>query len=457
MRKTYSILLLLLVLLMPAQAQAHTGHLSQTQTFTQDVGPYEVAITIEMPSAVPSPLYLNIAPPANIGAAQLVFRAVPRGFPLDGAPEARVDTLPGPQGIYYTQLDVDRAGEWELDVQVSGAEGSGQARIPFVIVIPPLPAYTIPLIASLGGLIGLMLTSVLLAAATHGKTKGIPAWLDRLIGYGIFICLVSAVIFGVQQISANLQGSQADPNAVVAGRPHANMTLQTEPATANAGQPVRLTFDLSDGSTGLPIDDLVTHHDALMHLIVVDETGTFFAHVHPASSAPGRYSTTVTPDRPGRYTAYAEIVRLDSGTQVLERDFEVGGASVPAAGAAPGLGKRQIGDLEIDVSSSIQPLKAGRQATITLSVSSGGAPVIDIKPWLGMAGHLIARSAGGEILGHIHAVGPMPATTAVGPLPSYGPDIRFVYTFPLPGRYHLWGQFQHNGAIVTVPITVDVE
>jgi hypothetical protein len=39
----------------------------------------------------------------------------------------------------------------------------------------------------------------------------------------------------------------------------------------------------------------------------------------------------------------------------------------------------------------------------------------------------------------------------------YGPDIRFVYTFPQPGRYHLWGQFRRAGAIVTVPVTVEVE
>ena len=40
---------------------------------------------------------------------------------------------------------------------------------------------------------------------------------------------------------------------------------------------------------------------------------------------------------------------------------------------------------------------------------------------------------------------------------SYGPAIQFVYTFPQPGRYQLWGQFKRNGAIVTVPVSVEVE
>jgi hypothetical protein len=39
----------------------------------------------------------------------------------------------------------------------------------------------------------------------------------------------------------------------------------------------------------------------------------------------------------------------------------------------------------------------------------------------------------------------------------YGPNIRFAYTFPQPGRYQLWGQFRHAGAIVTVPLLVEVE
>ena len=43
------------------------------------------------------------------------------------------------------------------------------------------------------------------------------------------------------------------------------------------------------------------------------------------------------------------------------------------------------------------------------------------------------------------------------PVRPYGPAIQFVYTFPQPGRYQLWGQFKRNGAIVTVPVSVEVE
>lgn len=41
-------------------------------------------------------------------------------------------------------------------------------------------------------------------------------------------------------------------------------------------------------------------------------------------------AAALTPDRPGRYTVYAEIERRDSGTQVLTRDFTLGGGATAA-------------------------------------------------------------------------------------------------------------------------------
>jgi hypothetical protein len=201
---------------------------------------------------------------------------------------------------------------------------------------------------------------------------------------------------------------------------------------------------------------LIPHHDSLMHLVVISADSAFFTHIHPPRMAPGRYVIPITPDRPGRYTAYVEIERQDSGTQVIARDFTVGGA---AAGAPPasaaGFGARALGEMQVDVSASAPP-RAGQQTTLTFSFSAAGTPVNDLEPWLGMAGHLIARSQDGAVYGHIHAAEAMAPSGIAGAGMRYGPSIRFVYTFPQPGRYQLWAQFKHAGAIVTVPLVVDV-
>lgn len=68
---------------------------------------------------------------------------------------------------------------------------------------------------------------------------------------------------------------------------------------------------------------------------------------------------------------------------------------------------------------------------------------------------MIARSDDGAIFAHVHAVGLMAPAGLMATGVNYGPDIRFVYTFPQQGRYQIWGQFRHAGQIVTVPLAVD--
>jgi hypothetical protein len=454
-------MILAMIVVAPGRALAHGGHSGPSQTFTQLIGPYEIAITVEIPPSAPSPLYLDILPQEDVSGATMQFRAVPRGAPFEGAPVAEVQGNAGQQGVYFTQLDVDRLGDWDLEARISGPKGSGVARIPFTIVAQPLPAGSVGLFAGLGGLVVLMIASIALAAISQRRGRPAPSWANWLIGQGMFACLIVAAIFGIQQFTSAIQSAQAaaDPTAATVGlgRPHANLALHTTPDIPVAGQPLTLTLNLSDGSSGLPVEDLIPHHEALVHLVVISADGVYYTHIHPPRTAPGQYAVALTPDRPGRYTAYAEIQRQDSGTQVIARDFEVAGAAVAAAPPVQGLGPREAAGMQVDVTSSLMPLKAGKQATLTFSFSSAGKPVSDLQPWLGMAGHMIARSADAAIFAHVHAVGPMAPSGIVSSGTVYGPDIRFVYTFPQPGRYQVWGQFRHAQQIVTVPLEVIIE
>ncbi|MDZ4720803.1 MAG: hypothetical protein SH847_20290 [Roseiflexaceae bacterium] len=454
MRVRVLLLSILLVALAPSVALAHGGHASPIQTFTQSVGPYELAITVELPTAVPAPLYLVVTPQGEIEQTTIRIQAVPRGFPLEGAAVAEIKTYPGTR-VYYSELSADRDGEWELDLQASGPRGDGQARIPFTITIPPIAAETIPLAIALGLMLLLMLSSFSLGALAKQRGRPLPIMADRILGYGIFACLIVEIVLGGQQ-AARQFSPQPQP---ASGRPHVNAVLSTNPTQPVAQKPLILTIDLSDGSTGLPVDDIIPHHDALLHLVLIDDTGAAFLHIHPGSIVPGRFRIPVTIERPGSYTAYIEIERQDSGTQIIERRFTVTGSQPAPAIDPPGLGTRTIGDLDIQVTSSLQSIQAGRQTTLTFSVSQAGKPVTDIEPWLGMAGHLIVRSDGGNVYGHVHAVGAMFSPTssvAVITPPSYGPDIQFVYTFAQPGSYRLWAQFQHNSQIITVPVMLNV-
>lgn len=454
-------LILAISMLAPAQIiQAHGGHVSQNQTFTQSVGSYELGITIELPPALPSPLYINLSPQDDFTGAQVTFRAIPRGFPLEQASSTTLRYQPDTT-VYYTQLDVDRAGDWELDVQVSGPRGEGQARIPFSISVAQLSASTIPLIVSLSALGLLMVLNLVLAGIAQQRKRLIPAVVERLIGSMIYATIVASVIFGAQQLLSQQSDAQANnveasANATLPlGRPHANVVVQLDPPQPYLNEPVRLRFDLSDGSTGLPIDDLIPHHDALLHLALIDASNTSFAHIHPANIAAGRFEIMHSFERAGEYTAYIEIERMDSGIQVLERRFRVSGPEASPAAEPTSFGVRNVGNVQVDVSSQ-QPPRAGRQTTLTFSFSENGKPITTIEPWLGMPGHMMTRSEDGQIFGHIHAYGPMASTGNAAMQPVFGPDIRFVYTFPQAGRYYIWGQSKYQNAIITVPLVVDV-
>jgi hypothetical protein len=448
---------LLIAALAPPRVFAHGGHQAAgMQTFTQMVGPYELAVTVELPLATPAPLYLTLVSPQNLAGTTVTFRAAPRGYSFEGAPTAQVQGL-GMPTTYLSELPIERPGDWDIEVSASGPEGDGSARLPITVVVQPLPITSIVLFAAIGTLIVLMLTNILLSVLYQRRGRALPRGLNWAMGQGMFACVIVTIIFGIQQANAQFQSAVA-ASAVGDGRPHANMVLATVPPAPIAGQPLSLTLDLSDGSTGLPVDDIVPHHEALLHLVILSADGADFAHVHPARVAPGRYTISFTPAQPGRYTAYAEIQRQDSGTQVITSDFEVGGAAVGAAPPAPpGLGPREVAGMQVDVSSSVTPLKAGKQATLTFNFSADGAPVQDLQPWLGMAGHLIARRTDGALFSHIHAAEQMPPSDpllASGTV--YGPSIRFAYTFPQPGRYQLWAQFQRAGKIITVPLIVEV-
>lgn len=447
-------LALLAALLLPASARAHGDNTGPVQTYTQAVGPYELAVTLELPASTPGTVFIDVLPQVPVDGATMQFRAAPRGQGFDRAQAVELEGLAGPPTTYLTDLPVDRDGDWELEVRIDGPSGAGVATIPFALTTAPLPATTLALSGAVGLLVLLMVSNIATAAVAQRRGRPAPRWWSTLVGQGMFACLIVVAVLGVQQMAESWRAASAPPAS--GGRPHANMALGVSPAAPEAGQPATLTLDLTDGATGQPVEDLIPHHEALMHLVIIDQSGGFFAHVHPPRTGPGRYEIGLTPDRPGRYTAYAEIVRQDSGSQLLAREFQVYGEPGAADDPAPGLGSRQVGDLQVDVAASSDSIRAGRQTTLTFSFQSGGRPVQDVEPWLGMAGHLVARSDDGVTYSHVHAAEPMAPTGIAGSGTRYGPDIRFAYTFPQPGRYQLWAQFRHAGQIVTVPLTLDV-
>ncbi len=90
-------------------------------------------------------------------------------------------------------------------------------------------------------------------------------------------------------------------------------------------------------------------------------------------------------------------------------------------------------------------LTAGRESTLSFSVTRHGRPVTDLQPYLGAYGHLVALHAPGLEYSHVH---PASKDLAAG-------TITFDAELPKPGSYRLFVQFQTGGRVHTAAFTQD--
>ena len=99
-----------------------------------------------------------------------------------------------------------------------------------------------------------------------------------------------------------------------------------------------------------------------------------------------------------------------------------------------------------EVALDLSPV-AGEETSIVATVTKGGRPVTDLGQYLGELGHLVVLRDGDLTYVHGH-----PDSAAAA-----GPTIPFSATFPSGGRYRLFLEFEHAGAVHTAAFTVTVQ
>ncbi|HEX4813906.1 MAG TPA: hypothetical protein VFV66_14260 [Nonomuraea sp.] len=420
-------LVCVLVLSCAAPAAAHNVSAGADLRIAQTIAGMELTVVIKGTERVPGPLRIGLiayGPAVGPGAGSnggpdvgLRVRSVEDGRAVTGVARA------APRDPAYTELRVERAGPHELTLRAGGEV----AVVPFRVLVER-GSWAGPLVYGGFLLAGGLLVGGLLTGAIARPGHAL------LVGGGAAVGLTVAVMAVVVQPmlpAGPPDGAAPAASAQAAGRPYVQGRVETVPARPAVGEEFTLRVDVVDGSTGRPVDDLAVHHEALAHLIVTSEDGRYFRHVHPLRTAPGRLEVRLRADRPGSYVAHAELERQDSGGQLLSGRFAITAAQATTGGT----------DGEADgVVPAMRPVVpvAGRPATIELAASG------PVRPWLGMTGHLIVRGRDGNFLGHAHEMG------------QGGPRLRFVFTFPRPGRYLAWAQYALADRIVTAPFTVDV-
>jgi len=214
------------------------------------------------------------------------------------------------------------------------------------------------------------------------------------------------------------------------------LRLVVEDPELRRGRTEALRFRVLD-RRGATVREFDETHTKRMHLILVRRDMTGFQHLHPEQWRDGSWTTTAKLDDAGSYRLFADFAR-GGESHTLAADLRVDGTAELQAVPDPAPVVKSDGGY--DVRLDAPDVRAGEPAELRFAIERDGQPVT-VEPYLGAGGHLVALRDGDLAFLHVH---------------PHEDDTAFEATFPTPGRYRLFLQFQHEGRVHTVAFTQDV-
>jgi hypothetical protein len=202
------------------------------------------------------------------------------------------------------------------------------------------------------------------------------------------------------------------------------------------------------GPDGRSVTDYRKTHDKDLHLIVVRRDMTGFQHVHPKLGGDGIWTVSLALGS-GQWRVFADFqpAGLDEAI-TLGADLSVEGAyaAKPLPASAP---VARVDDYSVSLKGR---LVAGKESTLTLSVSKDGKPVTDLQTYLAAYGHLVVLRDDDLAYLHVHPEG-APGDGSTAP----GPDITFTTTAPSRGTYRLFLDFRHEDSVRTAEFSATAQ
>lgn len=200
---------------------------------------------------------------------------------------------------------------------------------------------------------------------------------------------------------------------------------------------------------GAPIEEFEIIHEKKLHLIVVSKDLSFFNHIHPEYQGKGVFTIDTQFPAGGDYKLIADYIPK-GGTGVTAGTWaKVAGGAADQQAIAPDQKMTKVVDGKEVALSFDGDLRAGKELMMTFNIKDAATkqPITTLQPYLGAIGHVVILSADAEQYLHVHP----------GDENAKGPDAIFHTQFPAPGIYKIWGQFQHQGSVFTVPFVVNVQ
>lgn len=226
---------------------------------------------------------------------------------------------------------------------------------------------------------------------------------------------------------------------------HADVTLRS--GNLRAGCPAVLHLDM-------PARFLEYVHEKPIHMMVVSDDLADFAHIHPELTAAGDWQVPYTFPRSGRYRIYLEFTPPGHNQRVEFFDVTVAGPPSPPRPLTQDRPSAAAG-----VVLDAPRLRTGQDLELRFEIRNPER----LQPYLGAWAHFTIIGENLSAFIHAHPMGAVPETAAhthgagsapVGPAPS---ELRTLVSFPHPGVYKLWAQFQAAGQVEAIPFVLRVD
>jgi hypothetical protein len=218
--------------------------------------------------------------------------------------------------------------------------------------------------------------------------------------------------------------------------------------TINSKNSVPLVIDIQD-KNGKVINQFHQFQEKLMHLIVISDNLQYFNHIHPNYKGNGRFEVAANFPHPGSYTLFSDYKPAGQKEQVSVLKTQAPGKNLIPTKIDLNRNKT-FADTKISFSTPTT-VKADEEVHLIFKLQhpTSDRPIADLQPYLGEKGHLVILRQSSPLKAtdyiHAHAM----KSTPPG-------EVHFMTSFPQPGNYKLWGQFNRNGKIVTADFWVNV-
>ena len=252
---------------------------------------------------------------------------------------------------------------------------------------------------------------------------------------------VGAAVGPVGAPEAHPAAAAPAPESAATGTGYVLDVLEEQPAAGTTTVAFRVL-----GPDGAPVTDYTQDHGEDLHLVAVRADLSGYQHVHPDRAPDGTWRVPLTLT-PGTWRLVADTTPAAADEDLaLTADLQVAGTydPQPLPGPAP------VAEVDGYTVVLTGELTAGAESELTFSVSRDGRPVVDLQPYLGAYGHLVALREGDLEYLHVHPV----EDAHVAPAP--GPHVAFAATAPSAGTHRLFLDFRHGDAVHTAAFTVQV-